>query len=196
MRANMGPTVVMVVIAIVVAVIMGIITGALGIGASAIATVLNPVSQRGPGAGLQIGVGLLALVMATISLLINGPFNAFTSTLWTLFYRNRRQMPGGELVAAGMMPPGGTPYGTPYGAAPPYNPAGGPPPYTPPAGSPPPYTPPSASPPPYTPPADSPALYNPAGSPPPYTTPADSPPPYTQPGSSAALYPAGQPVAL
>jgi hypothetical protein len=126
---------------------------------------------------------LLWLVSAAI-----GTFTtAFESVLWTLLYRNRRQMPGGELAPVGIMPPGG---GAPYGAAPPYTPAGSPPAYTPPAGSPPPYIPPQGSAPPYTP----------AGSPPPYTPPAASPPPYTPPpytppseGSSTVQYGAPPP---
>jgi hypothetical protein len=106
---------------------------------------------------LIIGIILLWLLAGLIGAL----FRAFTSTLWTLFYRNRRQMPGSELAPAGMLPPvgpGGAPYGGPYGPAP-GGAYGTPPSYPPAQGAPPPYTPPPYTPPPadttsmgYTPP--------------------------------------------
>jgi hypothetical protein len=187
-RANPGPSFVVFLITVAVGVIASVILApvALFIGVPMMASLGINNGQFSLPTLLILGV-LLWLISAAV-----GTFTtSFQSVLWTLLYRNRRQMPGSELAPAGMMPPGGgTPYGAPYGAAPPYTPTGSPPPYTPPAGSPPPYTPPAGSPPPYTPPPGSALPYSPpAGSPPPYTPPAESPSAYPPPAESSSAYP-------
>jgi hypothetical protein len=179
-RANLGPSLVVFLITVVVGIIVSVVL------APVLLVIGIPMVAASGLNGGELSVPTLIFLGAILWIVgaIIGAFStSLESVLWTLLYRNLRQMPGSELAPAGMVPPGG---GTPYGAAPPYSAAGGPPPYNP-AGSPPPYTPPSASPPPYTPPAGSPPPYTPPPSgsettqysTPPYTPPAASPPPYT-----------------
>ncbi len=178
LRANIGASIIASLILLVVGIISGVVVSpfALLLGAPMVAAM-----------GFQNGkfslptLLFLGLLLWLVSAAVGAFTKSFQSVLWTLLYRNRRQMPGSELAPVGMMPPGG---GSPYGA-PSYTPAGAPPPYTPPAGSPPPYNP-AGSPPPYMPPASNPPPYTPpAGSPPysppPYSPPAGEVPPYTPP---------------
>ncbi len=201
-RANLGASIVVFLMTIVVGIIVSVVL------APVLLVVGIPmVAASGLGGGnLSVPTLLfLGVILWLLAAAIGAFSTSFQSVLWTLLYRNLRQMPGSELAPAGMMPPGGgSPYNTPYGA-PPYNPAGAPPAYTPPAGSPPPYNP-AGSPPPYTPPAGGPPPYSPptssppAYSPPPYTPPAGTeterygaPPPYTPPYTPGETRPMGTP---
>ena len=169
LSANRGPTLVAWLIALVVGFIEGfaglivLLPVSLIFILPAMGVLMDPTNitfDDFPWPLLLIGI----VVLWVLTGLIGALFRALTSTLWTVYYRNRRQMPNSDLTPAGMLPPvgpGGSSYGSPYGPAP-GSPYGAPPPAYPPAqGAPPSYTPPPYTPPPATP-----------GSP--YSTPQDT----------------------
>ena len=153
LNANRGPTLVTWIISLVVGVIEAIAGAIVLFPVSliffvpALGALMDPddfTFADFPWPLLVIG----GVVLWLLSGLIGALFRALTSTLWTLFYRNRRQMPNSELAPAGMLPPtmpGGPTYGSPYGPTPDTS-YGAPPVYPPAQGPPPPYTPPPAPP--------------------------------------------------